>query len=613
MKRLAVLSALLMVLVAGPRAGTQQTAGTASLGGRVVHGAGADAAPVARTVITIDAGGGERLTVTDDEGRFLFEGLAPGRYLLRATKTGWVPSYYGSARPGRPPGVRIAVENGKRANVEVPLIRGSVLAGRIVDHEGRPMPRQFPWLLEQRMVGDQRMIARTRFPYSIGSFERSTNDLGEFRLFGLPPGTYYLAVSPSITPGARLTTDAEVRWALQPPGAGRGQAPDPAPVAGYTRVYFPGTPDPGAATPIVVGPGEVREGLEFTADFITVARLEGTVRRPDGSPAAGTRVMLDARVPRVSLEGSTRTVVADAGGRFVFTSVAPDDYRLSARGASAAPSVLDLWTHADVVVSGVDVSGIGLTLAPASVMTGRIAFVPTTQTPPKDLTTVRLQFMGVTALAQALVGGSSLSAQHTATVDADGAFRVVGLPPDRYLATATWPGMRSGDAGWWLTTMRVGGRDLGDSPLVVNPNEDVPDVIVEFRDRIGTIEGTLTDSTGRPAPEYFVIAFPVDRASWTTTSRRMVPAVQPATDGRFRVTGLLPGEYYLAVVTEIEPDQATDPRFLETLVSMALRVTITEGETLRQNLQIGGRSGALGLRRTGSTPSARPRRRGASS
>ena len=589
MKRVAVLSALLMVVVAALRADTPQTSGTASLSGRVVHGTGAKATPVARTVITIEAGSGERVTVTNDEGRFLFEGLAPGRYLLKATKTGWVPSYYGSARPGRPPGVRIAVETGKRADVEVPIIRGSVLAGRIVDHEGRPMARQFPWLLEQRMVGDQRMIARTRFPYSIGSFERSTNDLGEFRLFGLPPGTYYLAVNPSITPGARVTTDAEVRWALQPPSAGRGQAPDLAPVAGYTRIYFPGTPDPGAATPIVVGPGEVREGLEFTVDFIPVARLEGIVRRPDGSPAAGTRVMMDARVPRVSLEGATRTATADAGGRFVFTNVAPDDYRISARAASAAPAVLDLWAHTDVVVSGVDVSGIGLTLAPASVMTGRLTFVPTSLAPPKDLTTVRLQFMGVAALAQVLVGGSSFNAQHTATVDADGAFRVVGLPPDRYLATATWTGMRSGDAGWWLTTVRAGGRDLGDSPLVVNPNEDVAEVVVEFRDRIGTIEGTLTDATGRPAPEYFVIAFPADRASWTTTSRRTVPPVQPATDGRFRVTGLLPGEYYLAVVTEIEPDEATDPRFLETLVPMALRVTIGDGETRRQNLRIGGR------------------------
>jgi Carboxypeptidase regulatory-like domain len=564
-----------------------QQAGTASLGGRVVHGEAPDLKPLARAVVAINAGDGERLTVTDDEGRFLFEGLVPGRYLLNANKVGWVPSYYGSARQGRPPGVRIAVTAGARTNVEVPIVRGGVLAGRVVDQEGRPMARQSPWILEQRMVGDQMMLARTRFPYTVGTFERGTNDLGEFRLFGLPPGTYYLAVSPSITAGARVTTDSEVRWALQPPGADRAAPPALGPVAGYTRVYYPGTPDPDTARAIVVGPGQVREGLDITVDFIAVSRIEGVVQRPDGTPGAGTRVSLDVRNSKVSLEGTTRTVAANAAGQFVFTNVPPDDYRISARAASGAPAVLDLWGQADVAVSGADVQGVAVTLAPAAVITGRLAFVATSLAPPKDLTTVRLHFVGAHAMAQALVGAGSLATQHQATVDADGTFRVVGLSPDRYLATATWPGMRTGDSGWWLTTVSVAGKDLGDAPIPVNPNEEVKDVTLGFRDRIGAIEGTLTDASGRPAPEYVVIAFPIDRASWTTTSRRMAPAVQPATDGRFRVTGLLPGEYYLAVVTEIEPDEATAARFLETLIPLALKVTLAEGETKRQDLRVG--------------------------
>jgi hypothetical protein len=566
----------------------RQSTPTASLGGRVVHGDAPHPTPLARAIVAINAGDGERLTVTDDEGRFVFTGLIPGRYLLNATKVGWVPSYYGSARPGRPPGVRIAVTAGTRTEVEVPIVRGSVLAGRVVDRDGRPMARQSPWILEQRMVGDQMMLARTRFPYSVGTFERGTNDLGEFRLFGLPPGTYYLAVSPSIIPGARLTTDSEVRWALQPPGSDRGTAPEAAPIVGYTRFYYPGTPDPDAARAIVVGPGEIRDGLELRIDFVAVSRIEGVVLRPDGQPGAGTRVSLDARNPRVSLEGATRTVAANATGQFVFQNVAPGDYRVSARAASGAAAVLDLWGQADVVVSGVDAQGITVSLAPAAVITGRLEFAGTALAPPKDPSTVRLHFIGANAAAQALVGAATLSTQHQATMQADGSFRVVGLPPDHYIATATWPGMRSGDSGWWLTTVRVGGRDLGDAPIPVNANEEVSDVVLGFRDRAGTIEGTLADAAGRAAPEYFIIAFPVDRASWHTTSRRMVPAVQPATDGRFRVSGLLPGDYYLAVVTEIEPDEATAARFLETLIPMSIRVTIAPGETRRQDLRIGG-------------------------
>ena len=69
-------------------------------------------------------------------------------------------------------------------------------------------------------------------------------------------------------------------------------------------------------------------------------------------------------------------------------------------------------------------------------------------------------------------------------------------------------------------------------------------------------------------------------------SRRAVSAVRPGTDGRFRVNGLLAGEYYLAVVTAVEPDDAMDPAFLEAVLPSAIRVTVKDGETLRQDLKI---------------------------
>lgn len=563
----------------------------AALSGRVVVAGATTDTPVARAVVIIDAsdGRGERLTVTDQDGRFRFEGLPEGRYLVRAQKLGWVPSYYGSPRPGRPPGVRVAVDVNAKVDIEIPLTPGSVIAGRVVDHEGRPMARQFPWLLESRMVGDRRMISRTRFPASIGSFERMTNDLGEFRLFGLPPGTYYLAVSPSIPGGTRLTTEAEVRWAMQPPGADRAEPPVPGAIAGYARLYYPGTPDPDAAIGITVGPGQVREGLEFRLEFSPVARIDGVVRLADGTPASGAWVFLEAREPRVNLEGSVRRVLAGPQGQFSFTNVTPDDYRISSSAPSGAPAVRDLWAQTDVVSAGVDISGIALTLTPAAHLTGRLTFAGTTMTPPRDLTTVRLTALGVRATAQTLAGGGSYASQFESRVAADGTFTLAGLPPDRYLIDASWPGMRTETRGWWLTSVRVGTRDLADAPLDVPANAIVSDVTLEFRDRIGAIDGVLLDAAGRPAPEYFVLAFPVEREAWTTVSRRITPAVRPATDGRFVVTGLPPGDYFLAVVTEVDSEEAADARFLDTLIPMALRVRVPEGATVRQDLRIGAR------------------------
>jgi hypothetical protein len=388
--------------------------------------------------------------------------------------------------------------------------------------------------------------------------------------------------------GTRLVTDAEVRWAMQPPGADRDGPPPLGAVAGYARLYYPGTSDPDAAVAITVGAGQVREGLEFRLEYSPVVRIDGVLQKADGTPATGARVMLEAREPRVNLEGSVRTAAVDAQGRFFFNSVPPDVYRVSANAASGNAAIRDLYAQADIATSGSDVPGVVLTLAPAAQLSGRVSFVGTTMKPPADLSVVRLTAIGVRAMAQALAGGGSITTQFTAPVAADGTFTIIGLPPDRYLIEASWNGMRTSAGGWWLTGVRVGERDLGDAPIEVRANEATAGVALEFRDRIGAIEGTLTDADGRSSPGYVVMAFPVDRAHWTTTSRRMVPAVRPATDGRFTIAGLPGGEYFLAVVTEVDPDEAADGRFLETLIPMAVKVVVPPLSAVRQDLRIGG-------------------------
>jgi hypothetical protein len=215
-------------------------------------------------------------------------------------------------------------------------------------------------------------------------------------------------------------------------------------------------------------------------------------------------------------------------------------------------------------------------------------FSPGSSKPPADLTQVRLQFIATEALAGAAVAAGSTAAAATGTVDPDGTFRVAGLAPDRYTVAAAWPGMRTGDGltGWWITNVRVGDLDLGDAPIDVAANATVPDVVITFSDRIGAIEGELTDASNRPAPEYFVLAFPVERSSWTTTSRKLLAPVKPGTDGRFRIGGVLPGDYHLAVVTAVGQEDTGDPAFLEAILPGAIKISVGAGETRRQDLRI---------------------------
>jgi hypothetical protein len=359
-------------------------------------------------------------------------------------------------------------------------------------------------------------------------------------------------------------------------------------VAGYATLFYPGTTDPGQAQPIDVGPGEVRDNLMFRIGYVPVARVSGFARRPDGSPLAMTTISMRHREMKASLEGSGWSARTDAEGRFTFQSVPPGDYRMSARAQSSpAVKALDLWGQTDVVVAGDAIEGIGLMLGPASTIAGRIQFDGKLK-PPDNLGVVRLQVIAAEALAMTLSGAPSPSLSPV-QVQADGTFKFEGLPPDQYFIAASWPGMRTGDGtqGWWITSIRVGARELGDALIDVAPNASVADVAITFSDRIGAIEGRLTDAAGRPVPDYYVVAFPVERASWTSLSRKIVPPARPGTDGQFRLIGLMPGEYYLAVVTAMDADDNSDPAFLEAILGSAIKLTIGAGETKRQDLKIG--------------------------
>lgn len=139
-----------------------------------------------------------------------------------------------------------------------------------------------------------------------------------------------------------------------------------------------------------------------------------------------------------------------------------------------------------------------------------------------------------------------------------------------------------------MKSITSGGRDVMDAPLDVQSGVDVSDLVVTFTDQVSRLTGLVSDQAGRPVPTYSVIAFPTDAAHWNRQSRWMRPPQRPASDGRFAIAGLPPGEYYLAVLVDYPPNDWATPGFLETVVPGAIRVTIREGETTTQDVKLAG-------------------------
>src|SRR6185295_10960459 len=85
---------------------------------------------------------------------------------------------------------------------------------------------------------------------------------------------------------------------------------------------------------------------------------------------------------------------------------------------------------------------------------------------------------------------------------------------------------------WFLKSATVGGRDAIDNTFEVLAGSDIAGAAVTLSSRASSISGVIQDAAGRPAPEYFIIAFPSDRALWSWNSRR-IQQTRPLHDGAF--------------------------------------------------------------------------------
>ena len=266
-------------------------------------------------------------------------------------------------------------------------------------------------------------------------------------------------------------------------------------------------------------------------------------------------------------------------GRFSVASLTPGRYLFFGRGKEGGgptgdPSLLPLWTSAEVTVNEQDFLDLVLQFLPGTSVSGRLAFRGS-QTPP-DATKIRLMLAAVPTIAGTAVAPRPMSPQ------ADGSFAFTNVAPGKYRLSLT------GAGSWSLRSAVVNGRDTLDQPLEVPPGQDVSDVAVTLTDRPAEIAGTVLDQLGRPTPEYAIVVFSTDRAHWSTAPRRVSGVVKAGSDGRFTVTGMPPGEYFLAVLTDPDPVQLKDPSFLEQLAASAIRVTLAEGESKVQDVKLSG-------------------------
>ncbi len=447
-----------------------------------------------------------RGTLTDDQGRYELKELPTGRYTLNAGKSGYVSLSYGQRRPVEAPRPLGLADKQVLDRIDFALPRGGVVTGRVLDEFGEPITEVMVQVLRFRYLGGQRRLL------SAGRSSQ-TDDLGQFRVYGLPPGEYY--VSAGMSPGMMNQGVSGIS-------------------TGYATTYFPGTPALSEAQRVTVGVGHETSNVVFSLSPARTSKITGRLLSSEGKPLGGVFLMVRQQVVDGGMMfggGGART---RPDGSFELSNITPGDYTIEARPMNSGPSPVTEMAWVNVTVSGEDIAGLTLVMSKGGVARGQILFddgkVPQGLRPSE-----------VRVFANPLfpLGGMMIPGQ--GGVKEDWNFEITGVIGERLIRAQAPP-------GWALKSVVYDGTDVTDRTIDFGTDGELAGIQVVLTQRQTTLSGSVLDPSGNVLKDYVVVVFAEDNVHWVPQTR-FIRTGRPDQDGRFTIRGL-PPERYLAVAVE---------------------------------------------------------------
>ena len=539
---------------APPRDNPNAGKGTATLRGHVV--AADTGQPLRKAQVRIissvlgPAGPQNRATATDGSGKYEFKDLAAGRYTVSVSKGSYINLSYGQRRPNEP-GKPIELLDGQTVEkIDFALPRGAILTGSVIDELGEPAENVQLSLMQSRNVqGRPQLVNAGRIA--------TTNDLGQFRIVGVPPGQYYLSATMRNFPGIVESDDR----------------------TGYAPTYYPGTPSIGEAQRLTLTVGQTLNDLAITMVPARTARITGVALNSQGRPMTSGNIIVGQRNTGVAGGGFFVSMggLIRPDGSFSLSGLAPGDYTLSATtqaGFGEAPES----ASAQVTLAGQDVDGVQLLAAKLSQLTGRI--VTSDAASAQSLQPGALRLALTPKDPEPIIGPGGGPGR----INDDLTFVLQSRPgATRVNLVSVGPGTSS---GWTLKAVRLDGVDVTDAGIDVKVNEDITGLEIELTNRVSVLSGIVTGSRGEPVSDYSSVVFSQDRERWSNSSRyfRTSRADQ---DGRYKVTGLPAGDYFaIALDDSVDPNDVSSPEFLERASSRAVRFSLGDAETKSLDLKL---------------------------
>jgi len=555
--RMAVL--VLVFQNAAPQAPPKPPVGNSSIEGVVLKLGSTDPIPGVDLELTIQVQPGELAippytAVSGADGRFAFRNVGAATYKLVAARIGggYTPVEYGQhGALGR--GIAFPIANGEqKKDVRLAMAPVASITGRIVDSDNRPVGHAAVMAFTAIYRNGDRIVTMLELVHS--------DDRGEYRLFSLTPGRYYI--------GARLEdlTRRTVPLGFYPPGRMLAMDRVESPVVTkralptgefieetYQVVYYGGGTNPDSASPIDVGPGATVTGMD-----ISLAQARIISRHIRGQVAASTNAALPAGTRVVAVPQSYAsdmllpTGVADTKGLFDLAGAVPGKYYLAAlvpadSNIRTTPPPLPQFGVISIEVGERDFEGASITAVPLFLVTGKVAMENRQESDP-DLTKLTVDFT-----PEPYTQGFP-NFNYAAKVSANGGFSTNQLRQGDF-----WPAVTNLPAYAYMKSIRMGARDLLLNPLHVDGQLEGRIDIVVGTDA-STLNGRVTDERQEPALNVKVVLVPDP-----PLRRRWDLYKTTATDqfGNFNIRSIAPGDYKIFAWEDVPDNIWTYADFLK--------------------------------------------------
>jgi hypothetical protein len=541
---------------------------------------------------------------TGSDGKFAFKDLKEGKYRLVTVRVGgaFYPSEYGQHDP-RQRGLNFPLREGEVIkDVKMAMVQTGAIAGRVLDEDGEPMGHMIVMALEEQYREGERFLNMIQ--------SVATDENGNYRLYWLGPGPYYVAavyeeqqrrtINPDpIPPGRRGPSDRATSAVILRSYTANGDVIEET----YSVVYNGSVTDWEKTRPVDVRAGLTTAGIDIAmgAGKVRVRHLRGVVvNGQTGQSGASSIVAVPKRVApnAVVLTGST-----EPNGSFDLAGAIPGiTYSLfattttgnnlgipaatlvaaAAAGVTLAGGGTTLIGHTTVEVPNSDVEGLRIVTMPGVNLTGRVIIEGRPQSDnDADLARMRLSLRrdpdtiaspsGFAALPPVTTapGATAPPRPPNGAVLPNGSFNATINTGDFKVSVSPLP------AGMFVKSIRMGNTDVLSDGLHVNGQ---PESALEIVIASGGAElsGVVSGSALKVAPNSVVVLVP-DALALRKRSD-LYRSTMTDHEGRFKLQNVLPGTYKLFAWEFVPADAWLDPSFVQLYESFGKSVSLRDAE-----------------------------------